>query len=53
MDLDVDNDGKIDRTQDSDMDGELNHIDEDDDNDGILILVYSFTMFSIRNIGYK
>ncbi|CAL8077034.1 unnamed protein product [Calicophoron daubneyi] len=35
LDNDIDNDGKIDRTQDSDMDGELNHVDQDDDNDGI------------------
>lgn len=34
QDVDIDNDGLIDRTQDSDRDGLINTEDDDDDNDG-------------------
>lgn len=47
----MDNDGKIDRTQDSDMDGILNHIDTDDDNDGIYLChFYNKVYFKILKL---
>ncbi|VEL17416.1 unnamed protein product [Protopolystoma xenopodis] len=50
IDEDMDNDGMLDRTQDSDWDGTLNWVDDDDDDDGEFTIFTSSDRFCEKNL---